>query len=262
MRRDARVPNVLPNARPSVRRGVALVLVLWLVVVLAGVGASVAVAVHGRLRVAANLRDRAVARLAAESGVVVAARAIEDTLSVLGEGNARRAYLDGIETGPAADEALGDARFRVALVDPSARLDVNAASEDALARFFAPFAGAAAARAVAREIRGRVGGARPGEVATPFLSVDALGTLRSLDPRAAEAAAPYLTVDGDGSVNRVTAPPPVRAAAAGQLVDEPTRLVVVSRGWRAGAALTHEIQAVYAVQGTQLALVRWRERDL
>jgi hypothetical protein len=26
--------------------------------------------------------------------------------------------------------------------------------------------------------------------------------------------------------------------------------------------LTHEIQAVYAVQGTQLAFVRWRERDL
>jgi len=250
------------RAGRGARRGVALLLVLWLVVVLGAIGTTVAVTVRGRLRVAGNLRDRAVARAAAESGVLAASQAIGDSLAALGEGAARRAYLDALEGTPAPEEALGDARFRTALVDPSARLDVNAASEEALARFFAPFAGAAAARDVAREIRERVGGGRPGEVATPFLSVDALGTVRSLAPRVAEAAAPYLTVDGDGSVNRLTAPPPVRAAAAGQLVDEPTRLVIVSRGWRAGAALTHEIQAVYAVQGAQLALVRWRERDL
>lgn len=248
--------------RGAARRGVALVLVLWLVVVLGVLGASVGVAARGRLRVAANLRDRAAARAAAESGVVAATRAVEDSLAVLGEGAARRAYLNALAESPAADEPLGDARFRVAFVDVAARLDVNAASEDALARFFAPFAGAAAARDVAREIRARVGGGAPGEVATPFLTLDALRAVRALDPRVADAAAPYLTVDGDGSVNRATAPPVVRAAAAGQLVDEPTRLLVVSRGWRAGAALTHEIQAVYAVQGAQLALVRWRERDL
>jgi hypothetical protein len=40
----------------------------------------------------------------------------------------------------------------------------------------------------------------------------------------------------------------------------PSRLLVVSRGWLDGSSLTHEIQAVYAVQGNDLALVRWRER--
>jgi hypothetical protein len=52
------------------------------------------------------------------------------------------------------------------------------------------------------------------------------------------------------------------AAAGGELRDEPSRILIVSRGWREGNALTHEIQAVYAVSGSELTLVRWRERDL
>jgi hypothetical protein len=69
-------------------------------------------------------------------------------------------------------------------------------------------------------------------------------------------------VDGDGSINRATAPEVVLAAAGGDLRDEPSRILVASRGWLDGHALTHEIQAVYAVVGGALTLVRWRERTL
>jgi hypothetical protein len=54
----------------------------------------------------------------------------------------------------------------------------------------------------------------------------------------------------------------VLSAAGGDLREEPSRIIVVSRGWLDGHALTHEIQAVYAIEGSRLALVRWRERTL
>jgi hypothetical protein len=76
------------------------------------------------------------------------------------------------------------------------------------------------------------------------------------------AAAPYLTVDGDGKINRVTASDTVMIAAGGSVQDEPSRVIVISRGWLRGHSLTHEIQAVYAIEGNQLTLVRWTERDL
>ncbi len=245
------------------RRGVALLLVLWLVVVLGGIGASVAMTVRGRLHVATNLRDRAVARAAAESGVVDASQMVEDSLALLAEGPRRSRFLNGLEQTRGADVALGEGRFRVTYEDATARLDLNLASEEALARFFAQFTGAVTARDVAREIHVRTrANAGPGVVATPLLSLDALREIVSLDARTATAAAPFLTVDGDGNVNQAHAAGAVRLAAAGQIVDAPTRLVVVSRGARAGSSLVHEIQAVFAIQGSQLALVRWRERDL
>ena len=46
------------------------------------------------------------------------------------------------------------------------------------------------------------------------------------------------------------------------LVVAPTRLVLVSRGWRPGHPLTHEIEAGYALVGQRLRLQSWRERDL
>ena len=41
----------------------------------------------------------------------------------------------------------------------------------------------------------------------------------------------------------------------------PTRLMVISRGWRVGHPLTHEVQAVYALAGQQLKLLLWQEKD-
>lgn len=42
----------------------------------------------------------------------------------------------------------------------------------------------------------------------------------------------------------------------------PKRLLVVSRGWLAGHALTHEIRAVYEVESGRVILRAWQERDL
>jgi hypothetical protein len=42
----------------------------------------------------------------------------------------------------------------------------------------------------------------------------------------------------------------------------PTRLLVVARGWDGSSPLTHELQSVYAVVGTQLVLQGSQERDL
>jgi general secretion pathway protein K len=46
------------------------------------------------------------------------------------------------------------------------------------------------------------------------------------------------------------------------LATTPTRLLIVSRGWEVGRALTHEVQAVYDLSGAQLTLRAWTERDL
>lgn len=266
--------------RSAARRGVALILVLWLVVVLGLIAARVVGAARVTTTVAANVRARTVARYAAESGAAAVASEIEDSLAALAtDPTARRAYLNRLERAPAtaaavagADVSLGDARFRVAIVEPSARLDVNAAGVETLEALFArlagPLVGRQAARAVQRAVGAegvRGGGAAPVQGTAPGRALRTLDDLRrvpGVPATLAVAAAPYLTVDGDGTVNRATAAEPVRAAARGSLVDEPTRIVLVSRGWLAGHPLTHEIQAVYAVRGDRLAFVRWRERDL
>ena len=52
------------------------------------------------------------------------------------------------------------------------------------------------------------------------------------------------------------------ARIGARLVTEPSRLLLVSRGWLPGHPLTREIQAVFAVQRQRLVLQSWRERDL
>jgi type II secretory pathway component PulK len=256
------------------RRGVALMLVLWIVVVLAGVGVAVTTAARRTTSVTVNARARAAARYAAESGVEAQLALLERRLAAAPVGASRGPLLNQLvregEIG-AGPEVLGEARFQVALVDASARLDLNLAGEEALATLFAQLGGADGGRTAARAVQRWLGaeGARDGAVrgAGPtrrrlFASLDDLARVPGVPPELARAAAPVLTVDGDGRVNRVLAPPVVRAAARGELTDAPTRLLLVSRGWLVGSPLTHEIQAVYAVDGERLAFVRWRERDL
>ena len=72
----------------------------------------------------------------------------------------------------------------------------------------------------------------------------------------------FLTVDGEGTVNRRAAPREVLAAATGSLVDAPTRLLLLARGWQRGHPLSRQIEAVYDVTENGLRLVRWREHDL
>ncbi len=243
------------------RSGVALLLVLWLVVVLGAIGGSMAASVRGRLGVATNLRDRAVARAMAESGIVAASEEIGDSLARVDAGPARARYLNALTALPGSQFTLGDGHAQVSVVDVNARLDVNLASEDALSQFFAQFTNAVSAHEIAREVRQRIGASAPqGVIATPLQSLDALNDLPSFDSRVATAVAPFLTVDGDGNVNMTHAPLAVRRSAAGQVVEAPTRVMLVSRGVRDGSSLVDEIEAVYAIQGSQLALVRWRER--
>jgi type II secretory pathway component PulK len=264
-------------APASERRGFALMLVLWLIVVLGAISTAVVLGTRESTALAGNARARVVGRYAAESGVVAATAAIEQALDARPDTAVRERYLDHLDVAlpQRGDVALGEASFAVTLVDVSARLDVNNADESALERFFAQFDPSTAtstATAIRRYIdRAEVTGT-PGSqsisggsalvAARPLRSLDELERVPGVSLGLVRAAAPYLTVDGDGKINRATASDTVMVAAAGSIQNEPSRILVVSRGWLRGHSLTHEIQAVYAIAGNQLTLVRWRERDL
>ena len=136
----------------------------------------------------------------------------------------------------------------------------------------------------------------------PLTRLDEFLRIRGVTDSLANRVAPYVTVNGDFRLDVNAAPEPVLAAfpAIGQegarqiiarrrngpitsvsealkllrtgstsadpelprLIVAPSRLLLTSRGWMPGHPLTHEIQAVYALDGRQLTLVSWRERDL
>ncbi len=269
------------------RRGSTLALVLWTLVVVGGISLGVTRRTRAAMAVASNARAQVVARYAAESGIALAVAAIEDSLAAVGD-SSRRAELLNVLTRPPFPlgvPSLGNARMQVALEDVNAKLDLNYADADAVAQLLAEFGEAGVAYRAARAIRAHIGtGVTPnspdesfpigqrsaarlakqpswgGGGARYLTSLDELMSIPDVDQQLIERAAPYLTVDGDGATNRITASAPVLRAARGALVDVPSRLLLVSRGWLDGSSLTHEIQAVYAVQGNDLALVRWRER--
>lgn len=259
------------------RRGFALMLVLWLIVVLGTITAAVVIDTRESTALSVNARARVVGRYAAESGIASATAAIESALESRPDTAERERYLDHLDAAlPVRGEvSLGDARFAVTLIDVSARLDVNSADARSLERFFSQFDPSAAsgtAAAIRRHIDRAEVTATPGSqsssgasvlvAARPLRSLDELEQLPGVSLGLVRAAAPYLTVDGDGKINRATASDTVMVAAGGSVQDEPSRILVVARGWLGGHTLTHEIQAVYAIAGNQLTLVRWRERDL
>lgn len=265
------------------RRGVALMLVLWLIIVLGMIAAGVASSARSAIGTAANLRARATGRYAAESGIALASQAFRNNLESLADTTTRQEFLNGLAQPGATpgETALGDARFSVTWVDVNSRLDVNAATEGQLSRFFSFFVGPGEAVAAAKAVREHIDG--DGELSNrlreytatradlsfprmpasrPFRTLETLRSIDGVPERLAVAAAPHLTVDGDGRINRITASDTVLAAAAGSIQNEPSRMMVVARGWLAGHPLTHEIQAVFAIEGNTATLVRWRERDL
>jgi len=255
--RGHRVPRL------RARRGVALVLVLWLLVILGGIGITVVGSTRDASRLAGNERARVGARYAAESGIEATVARIDDSLRATPEGEERDTFLNALAAASTGGDStiLGDERFAVAIVDASARLDVNAAPEANLARLLGYFTDAAHATSLARLVRQRVEGGS-GRVTHPLRSLEELQAIDGMDARVLQLAAPYLTVDGDGTINATSASDTVRAAAFGEVRTAPSRLVLVSRGWTRGHALTHEIQAVYAVGSDRLVLVQWRERIL
>jgi type II secretory pathway component PulK len=271
------------------RRGSTLALVLWTLVVVGGISLGVTRRTRAAIAVASNARAQVVARYAAESGIALAVQAIEDSLGAASDSSSRAELLNALTRPPFAlgIQSLGDARVQVALEDVNAKLDLNHAEADAIAQLLAEFGEAGVAYRAARAIRAHIGtGVTPnspdesfpiGQRSAPPLvmerawgsggggaryltSLDELMSIPEVDQQLIERAAPYLTVDGDGATNRITASAAVSRAARGALVEMPSRLLLVSRGWLNGSSLTHEIQAVYAVQGNDLALVRWRER--
>jgi type II secretory pathway component PulK len=251
------------RTRRTARRGVALMLVLWLIVVLGGIAAAVTTGARNTSQIAINSRARVAARYAAESGVVAAVQALQRGMDRAGDDvTKRRALLNNARQalGDAATFELGDVSVRVVLIDVSARVDVNAAPVEVLAALFARTGFGRQASTAARAIRAHID-AVPGQ-AQLFRSLDDVAAIPEVGEKLIAATARYLTVDGDGQVNRVTAPPVVLGVARGSLIEEPSRVLLVARGWQRGHPITHEIQAVYAIQGNQLAFVRWRERDL
>jgi general secretion pathway protein K len=245
------------------RRGVALMLVLWMIVILGGVAAAVTNSSRLTADVTSNARARTVARYAAESGIVAGVATLQRRLEAAGDDQVkRRAVLNDAEHAlqDAAAFELGDASVRTVMVDVSARIDVNAATEEVLAALLARAGHAAVAANTARAIRRHIDSI-PGS-AQLLQSLDEVAALPGVNAKAIASAAAWLTIDGDGQVNRATAAAEVLGVARGSVADEPTRIMLIARGWQRGHPLTHEVQAVYAVQGNQLAFVRWRERDL
>ena len=257
-------------------------LALWLIIVIATIATGLSSSTRASSGIAANRRAHAVGRYAAESGIVVALTDLEDNLARFSDTASRQRYLNSIETaGDAMGEAeLGDARFKVTYVDVSSRLDVNAATRPQLARFFSFFTGSSEAASAATAIRDWIGAEdvssshglslpQRNDITYPALppirplrSLDDLRRIPGVNARLAYDAVPFLTVDGDGRINRMTASDTVLAAVGGSLQNEPSRIMVIARGWLAGQPLTCEIQAVYAIDGKNVTLVRWRERDL
>ncbi len=251
-------------------------LALWLVVLLSVLGARVVASARSSSGVASNLRATTAGRYAAESGVVLGATRIRDSLSRIVDPDARAEYLNSLEPRSArpAENISGDQRFSIVYVDVNTRLDVNNSSERQLAHLFSFFVGPADAIPAARAVRKWIGAEdSPGSsradlkfpampAGRPMRTLDELRRISGISATLADGAAPYLTVDGDGKINRAAASDTVLSSAGGSLVDEPSRILIVSRGWLNGHPLTHEIQAVYAIEGSSLVLVRWQERDL
>lgn len=258
-------------------------LALWLIVLLTVLGGRVASSARNTTGVASNIRARLVGRYASESGIVLAAAQMRDSLARITDPEKRSMYLNSLQprSAKAPETEFGDERFAVVYVDVNSRLDVNNASLAQLTRLFSYFIGGAEAASAAKAIRDFVdapSGAREfpraglpdrGDLAYPKLpsanslrTLEELGRIPGFPERLAHSVAPYLTVDGDGRINRSAASDTVMAAAAGSVINEPSRILVISRGWLRGQPLTHEIQAVYAIEGNSVTLVRWQERDL
>lgn len=263
------------------RVGSTLALVLWTLVVLGAISLGVTRHTRASVALASNARAQVVARYAAESGIAMAVRSLEAALAASTDSAARMTLLNSVAAPPfaLAVTELGSARIDVAIEDVNAKLDLNFADAEAVAQLLSEFGDASAAHRAAAAIRAHIGsGVTPdlpeksfpvgpsaiqpawGGGASYLTSLDDLMSIPEVDPQLIARAAPHLTVDGDGTTNRVSASASVLRAARGALVDMPSRLLMVSRGWLQGSSLTHEIQAVYAVQGNDLALVRWRER--
>jgi general secretion pathway protein K len=216
-------------------RGVALMLVLWLIVVLAAVAAAAVSTVRRQSDVVVNLRAAAQARAAAESGVAVTLEELRAAVAATADfADLPRVYptvVSRLER--LGEQALGDARFQVALVDLNSRIDLNSADEGTLAAFLGTFMGEGEARSLTdalidwRDPDGvpRIRGAEAEAYAASgsgfappnrsLRRLEELPHIAGFTEDIAAAIAPYVTVWGDGRLNVNTATERVLAAFPG-----------------------------------------------
>lgn len=277
------------------RRGVALIFVLCLLVVLGAIAMEVGRAARLEAGVVGSVRSRTVARYAAESGVVAAVTVIEGLLDSLPASPERSLAFRrlGERLGPLHDVRIGGARFGVAVSDLNARIDLNRSDPETVHGFFRQFTSDGEARVIAASLQAkpleRIGEltALPGVTdalalaVAPYVTVRGDGVvninsapqpvLASLPGLGSAAARSIVERRAAGEVFAPTAsarqPQGTQvifaSAPPGVLViTEPSRLLIIARGWQEGSPLTHEIQAVYAIVGSHLMLQGWQERDL
>ena len=274
------------------RRGMALIFVLWMLILLGlAIGELVARA-RDEASIVATLRSRAVARYAAESGVLVTTAALQALLDSASEPEdlaaaARR--LDTLGRQPAV-LAGHSAQFAVAVANLNARLDLARSDTTALRSLFAQFVPAGRAAQITAALhddpvtrfselaRAPGSGDALALAVAPFVTVSSDGLIDvNAAPEAVLAALPgigpararAIVVRRDGGEVLTSAdefrPPPGRATADGgegsPLTIAPTRIMIVSRGWQHGMPLSHEIQAVYVILAGTMTLQSWEERD-
>lgn len=257
----------------SDERGVALMLVLWVIVVLGGIAAGVAAWAHQSLDVARTTRTRAVARSAAESGVIAAKARLEELYAESGTPEARAGAFARFdeEVTRAGQRAFGEARYQIAVVDLGSRIDLNQAGAPILVPLFRQVVGEREAlRLVAaledwkdRDRRPRPGGAEAPQYAAagspftppnaPMLRLDELTRVRGFTDSIADLLAPYVTVLGSGRVNLNTAPRPVLAALP-ELGPSGADAVIAARGGGRLLASAEDVRALFADRGLTTVL--------
>jgi general secretion pathway protein K len=283
-------------------RGVALIFVLYLLITLGVVVAEVARGVRSEAAGVAAVRARSVGRYAAESGIAVGTVQIHQLLDSVTSLPDRVKRLRGLDADLArlGDLSLGRAKFRVTVVNLNARIDLNRASEPMLAGFFRQFTGRQGAEAALAAMKAeplrRVGelARLPGMTQSlafavaPYVTVwgDGMVDINAAPesvlaalPEIGQAAAADLVRRRESgevftSADPLHAPsarlpdqpdeadPSQRSVPIPHVITQPTRLMLISRGWQEGHPLTHEIQAVYSLLGQRLVLQAWWERDL
>ena len=233
----------------SDRRGVALMLVLWIVVVLSALALSVGALSRGETNAVLTLRSRAVARYAAESGIVFAKSELR---SIFGTSEGAEDLAKGFERFRSrledmGEQRIGAGRFQVTAVDLSGRIDLNSSSPPTLRNLFEQFYGAQRAEELLARLEDwkdadevpREGGAEAADyaaAASPFVPTNRplrrlveLSRLIGFDDSTLSLLAPHLTVRGGGPINVNTASEEVLAALPGgqALLDERSRAGVI-----------------------------------
>jgi general secretion pathway protein K len=220
------------------RDGFALIGVLWLVVLISVVGLDFSLRARGMSRQVINGADHAIARAAAEGGLLHAedrlvARLRETEGRSLGE---ERALDPWANPAVLLEDSLriGDAACRVLLEDAGTRVHLNVAAEDEIRRLLAAVrVDDGDADRVAQAIMDwrdlddlrRTRGAERDEYVQadapvlpangPFGSVDELRLVTGVTEEIYDRVAGYLTTSGSGRVNVSAAPAEVLSALPG-----------------------------------------------